>query len=80
MGLQVKNKNILKREVAILKKNNDTRLLDIDDVARRLHISKRTIYNQVRKNADRPFPIKVKRHGRLIRFAPEDVQRYIDSL
>ena len=58
----------------------EDKLLTIKEVARLLQISERTIYNQVRKGTDRPFPIKVKRVGKLIRFAARDVQRYIDKL
>jgi len=54
------------------------RLLTIKDVAQLLQISERSIYNQVRKKADRPFPIPVKRVGKLIRFRSKDVQAYID--
>ena len=57
------------------------KLLTIKEVARILQISERTIYNKVRPNSKfEPFPIKVKRVGKLIRFDPKDVQRYIDSL
>jgi excisionase family DNA binding protein len=59
---------------------NAGKLLTIRDLARILGISERTIYNRIRKNAELPFPIKAKRIGRLIRFAPEDVQRYLDKL
>jgi len=61
-------------------KKDTKKLLTIKDVARLLQISERSIYNQVRKGAERPFPIKAKRHGRLIRFDQEDVQRYIDKI
>jgi excisionase family DNA binding protein len=57
------------------------KLLTIKEVARILKISERTIYNKVRPNSKfQPFPIKVKRVGKLIRFAQEDVQRYIDKI
>lgn len=59
---------------------NASRLLRIKDVARILGISEKTIYNRTRKKADRPFPIKVRRVGRLIRFDPKDVQQYIDKI
>ena len=59
---------------------NESRLLTIREVAQLLQISERTIYNQVRKGADRQFPIKVKRVGKLIRFSSKDVQKYIDRL
>lgn len=64
-----------------MQKLKDTdKLMTIQDVARILGISERTIYNQVRKGAERKFPVKVKRVGKLIRFHPKDVQRYIDQL
>ena len=66
--------------MVILKEDHDNRLLDIKDVARRLHISERTIYNRVRKKAPNPFPIRVRRVGKLIRFDQKDVQNYIDKL
>ena len=56
------------------------KLLDVKDVAEWLGISERTIYNRVRPNATDPFPIKPKRVGKLLRFDPVDVQRYIDGL
>ena len=56
------------------------KLLTIKELAQILQISPRTIYNQVRKKADKPFPIPVKRHGKLIRFDPKDVENYIAKL
>ena len=56
------------------------KLLTIKEVAELLQISERSIYNGVRKKAERPFPIKVKRVGKLIRFHPKDVEKYIDRL
>ena len=63
-----------------MKEKMNDRLLTIKEVARLLQISERTIYNKVRKGAERKFPVKVKRVGKLIRFHPKDVQRYIDQL
>ena len=56
------------------------KLLTIKEVAELLQISERSIYNGVRKKAERPFPIKVKRVGKLIRFHPRDVEKYIAKL
>ena len=57
------------------------KLLTIKEVARILQISERTIYNKVRPNSKfEPFPIPVKRVGKLIRFEAKAVQRYIDKL
>ena len=58
----------------------EDKLLTIKEVARLLQISERTIYNQVRKGAERPFPIKAKRVGKLIRFDVKDVKKYIANL
>ena len=58
----------------------EDKLLTIKEVARLLQISERSIYNQVRKGAERPFPIRVRRVGKLIRFAARDVERYIEKL
>jgi predicted DNA-binding transcriptional regulator AlpA len=59
---------------------NASRLLTIKDVARILGISERSIYNGTHRNAKKRFPIKIKRHGKLIRFDANDVQQYIDKL
>ena len=58
----------------------EDKLLTIKEVARLLQISERTIYNRVRKKADKPFPIKVLRVGKLIRFAQKEVEPYIAQL
>jgi excisionase family DNA binding protein len=58
----------------------EPRLLTIEDVAHMLGISARTIRNRLEKGARRPFPIKAKRLGRLIRFEPADVEAYVASL
>jgi excisionase family DNA binding protein len=63
-----------------LKDKMNDRLLTIREVAKILQISERSIYNQVRKGAERPFPIRVRRVGKLIRFAVRDVERYIEKL
>ena len=56
------------------------KLLTIKEVAEILKISERTIYNKVRENSEKPFPIPVKRVGRLVRFSSKDVQNFIDKL
>lgn len=76
MGLQVNNKNSLEEGGGSMQ----SKLLTIKEVAELLQISERSIYNGVRKKAERPFPIKVKRVGKLIRFDPKDVQNYIDKI
>ncbi|MDI9541866.1 MAG: helix-turn-helix domain-containing protein [Pseudomonadota bacterium] len=58
----------------------EKRLLSVEETAEILGISPRTIYNQIHRKASRPFPIKPKRVGRLVKFKSEDVTSYIDSL
>lgn len=58
----------------------EKRLLSVEETAVILGISTRTIYNGVHRKASRPFPIKPKRVGRLVKFKSEDVTAYIDSL
>ena len=57
------------------------KLLTIRELAEILQISERTIYNKVRPNSKLdPFPIPVKRVGKLIRFEASAVKRYIEKL
>ena len=59
---------------------NASKLLSVQDLARILGISDRTIYNRVRPGAKDPFPIRAKRVGKLIRFDIRDVEKYIEKL
>ena len=52
-------------------------LLTVVDLAEKLSISERSIYNQLSAGN---FPIKPIRIGRLIRFRIEDIKEYIASL
>lgn len=56
------------------------KLLTVKEVAERLAISERTIYNGICKGAERPFPIQPVRIRRLVRFREQDVNKYIKSL
>lgn len=56
------------------------RLLSVEETADYLGISPRTIYNGVHRKAKKPFPIKPKRVGRLIKFDRRDLDRWIESL
>jgi excisionase family DNA binding protein len=62
--------------------NNDIskRLLSVGEVAQILGISPRSIYNQIHRRTKRPFPIKCKRVGRLVKFDIRDVESYIETL
>ena len=55
------------------------RLLSIKETAQILGVSERTIYNGVAPKAKRPFPIKPKRVGRLVKFRIEDIAAYIEA-
>jgi excisionase family DNA binding protein len=55
-------------------------LLNVEEVAAILGISPRSIYNSIHRRAAKPFPIRPKRVGRLIRFSVKDVNDYIDSI
>jgi excisionase family DNA binding protein len=56
------------------------RLLNIKEAAQFLGISERTIYNGICRKSRRPFPIKPKRIGRVVRFDIQDLEKYIESL
>ena len=58
----------------------DKWLLSVEETARLLGLSPRSIYNSLGKRAKKPFPIKPKRVGRLVKFDIRDVKAYIDSL
>jgi len=56
------------------------RLLSIEEAAEYLGIKPRTIYNAVAPKSKRPFPVKAKRIGKLVKFDLRDLERYIDGL
>ena len=56
------------------------RLLSVEETAEYLGLSRRTIYNQIGKKAKRPFPVKPKRIGKLVKFDIQDLDNYIDTL
>lgn len=56
------------------------RLLSVEETAEYLGLSPRTIYNQVCRKAKKPFPVKAKRVGKLVKFDIRDLERYIESL
>lgn len=55
------------------------RQLSVQEVAKILGISPRTIWNQTAPGSNKKFPIKFRRVGRLIRFRPEDVSEYLEK-
>ena len=61
-------------------RQENSRFMNVNELADYFDISPRTIYNQTGPKAKKPFPIKFKRIGGLIRFDKKDVDAYIDSL
>ena len=58
----------------------DKLLLSVEETAAVLGISPRTIYNGVAPKSKRPFPLRPKRVGRLVRFHRDDVIRFAEAL
>jgi len=56
------------------------RLLNVEETARYLGISARTIYNAIAPKSKKPFPIKVKRIGKLCKFDLVEIDKYINNL
>jgi excisionase family DNA binding protein len=54
----------------------EARLLTVKEVAERLKMSERTIYNQL---SEKTFPIPAKRIRRTVRFREQDVVNFINS-
>jgi len=59
--------------------NIQSRLLSINQTAKYLGISARTIYNQTHRKAVTKFPIKFLRIGKLIKFDVNDLEAFIQS-
>lgn len=56
------------------------RLLSVKQTAKYLGISPRSIYNQIGRKAKQKFPVRAKRHGRLVKFDLRDLEKYVESL
>ena len=56
------------------------RLLSVEEAAAYLGLSPRTIYNGVAPKSKKPFPVKPKRVGKLVKFDIRDLERYVESL
>lgn len=56
------------------------RLLSVEEAAVYLGLSPRTIYNQIGRRAKKPFPVKPKRIGKLVKFDIRDLEQYVESL
>jgi len=58
----------------------EKRMCSVKETAFILGISPRSIYNAIHRKASKPFPIKVKKIGRLVKFDIRDIKAYLDSL
>ena len=56
------------------------RLLSVEETGAYLGISTRTIYNMIGPRAKKPFPVKAKRVGKLVKFDIRDLEEYVESL
>ncbi len=56
------------------------RLLSIEETPEYIGISARTIYNQLSRNAKKPFPVRHRKIGKLIKFDIYDLNAYIDGV
>jgi predicted DNA-binding transcriptional regulator AlpA len=58
----------------------EKRLLTIEETGIFLALSPRTIYNGIAPKSKKPFPVKPKRIGKLVRFDIRDLEEYLDAL
>jgi len=63
-----------------MEKQRFKQLLTVDEVAKILAISPRSIYNMTCRKAKKKFPIKPLRIGKCIRFDIDDINKYLISL
>jgi len=56
------------------------RFLSVKEAAEYLGLSPRTIYNGLTRNTEKPFPVKHKKLGKLIKFEIQDLNEYADSI
>jgi predicted DNA-binding transcriptional regulator AlpA len=56
------------------------RLLNVEEAAKYLSISPKSIRNRLGPKAPDPFPVKPKRIGKRVLFDIHDLDKYVDSL
>ncbi len=61
-------------------RNDGKRLLTVGEAAIYLGISARTIYNGIAPKSKKPFPVKAKHIGKLVRFDIRELERFIETL
>jgi len=71
---------LIEKEGKVDRKVQGKRLLSVEEAAEYLGLSPRTIYNAVAPKSKRPFPVKPKRVGKLVKFDIRDLERYVESL
>jgi len=71
---------LIEKEGNVDRKVQGKRLLSVEEAAEYLGLSPRTIYNAVAPKSKRPFPVKPKRVGKLVKFDIRDLERYVESL
>ncbi len=55
------------------------RMLTVSQAAWYMGISPKTIRNGICRGADKPFPVKPKRHGKRVLFDIKDIDSHLDS-
>lgn len=63
-----------------MSEQSQKRLLSVEEAAKYLGLSPRTIYNGTGRKSKNKFPVNPKRIGKLIKFDIRDLDRYIDSI
>lgn len=56
------------------------RLYSVEEAAQFLGLQPRSIYNRIAPKSKRPFPVKVKRIGKLCKFDLRDLEKYVEEL
>ena len=59
----------------------EKRLLTVEETGVYLALSPRTIYNGIApKRSKKPFPVKLKRIGKMVRFDIRELEKYVEAL
>jgi len=63
-----------------MKNSQQVRLLNVNQTARFLGLSPRTVYNGTCRTSKNPFPVKFVRIGKAVRFDIQDLEAYVRDL
>jgi predicted DNA-binding transcriptional regulator AlpA len=55
------------------------RLLNVEETAHYLGMAPRSLYNAIAPKSKKPFPVKPKRIGKLVRFDIRDLDAFVES-